>query len=524
MSVRALVLAVLVVLAALGSAGARASSVLERRFAVVIGNDIGQGADVPLRFAERDARKVADTLVRVGGFDASDVVTVVGSGVDEARRAVIAVNDRARQSSRPALLFVYYSGHADAEALHLGADRLRIAELEGLVRGSAAGFRVLVVDACRSGTVTAVKGGRAAPLFDLPGAVPAGDAPAAEGYVVLTAAAAGEDAQESETLRGSFFTHHLVSGLLGAADDDRNGEITLEEAYRHAFHETVRASSTTLAGTQHPTFRWDVRGKGDIVLTSFARAARAAATLVLPAGVDVLLFRDDAGDVAAEVKAGNVARRVAVAPGRYVVRARAPTVLYEGPLLLEAGAEVTVDLSTLARTEYARLVRKGGGARSFVLQPRLGVWGHTPWFDGGGVCNGGFVALPLETQYVSIAPRLSMCGARWQNAFLVGDDVETGLDVAIGHSFDLPWVSLSTGAFGGAALLVQRFTTTGAAPATSTLLPVFGVVLGAVAPLPWGLYATALIEGRSTVTPQLASAEWRPALALGWQVGVGASL
>lgn len=42
------------------------------------------------------------------------------------------------------VLFVYYSGHADAEDLHLGESRLAVAEIAQLVRGSAADFRLLV--------------------------------------------------------------------------------------------------------------------------------------------------------------------------------------------------------------------------------------------------------------------------------------------------------------------------------------------------------------------------------------------
>ena len=63
------------------------------------------------------------------------------------------------------MLFVYYSGHADKNALHLGETRLPLVELEQLVRGSAAHFRVLLLDACGSGALTRTKGGTAAPPF-----------------------------------------------------------------------------------------------------------------------------------------------------------------------------------------------------------------------------------------------------------------------------------------------------------------------------------------------------------------------
>jgi hypothetical protein len=493
-------------------------SVAQHRFALVIGNNTGQGSDVALQHAQRDAAKVGDTLQRVGDFAAGDVVVVHGEGTDVVRRALISINNRIRQAGGPSLLLVYYSGHADAEALHLGDDRFDVGELEELVRGSAASFRVLVLDACRSGVATQVKGGKPAPLFFQPPM----EGPEAAGFVVLTAAAAGEDAQESDELRGSFFTHHFVSGLSGAADRDGNDEVTLEEAYHHAFHETVRASSATLAGTQHPTFRYDVRGKGDIVLARLASARSRAAAVLLPAGVDALLFSDD-GDVAAEVKSTNTARRVVVAPGRYQVRARGRDVMYEGDIELSIGASQTVELSSLTTIEYARLVRKGEADRAFVLAPRLGAFGHTAWQAGGGVCNGAMTAVPMEFQYLSVAPRLSLCGAQWENPFLQATELETTLDVAMAHVFDLPVVSLSVGGFAGVTVMQQTFKTTGRAPSRTSTWPTFGMVGEAVVPLWWGLYVAGGVEARSAAMI-IERQQWATPLACAWHASLGWTL
>ena len=135
-----------------------------------------------------------------------------GGDADAARAALIALNDRIRTAG-PAdtMLVVYYSGHADAEALHLGATNFALTQLEQLVRGSPAAFRLLVVDACRSGALTRVKGGKPANPFP----IALGDTLAADGVVFWTASAASEEAQESDTIKGSFFSHFLVSGLAG---------------------------------------------------------------------------------------------------------------------------------------------------------------------------------------------------------------------------------------------------------------------------------------------------------------------
>ena len=78
-----------------------------------------------------------------------DIVVLQDANDSDARRALIDLNSRVRGQSS-ALLFVYYSGHGDADTLHLSGSRLPLDELRGLVSGSAAAVRVLVIDACRS--------------------------------------------------------------------------------------------------------------------------------------------------------------------------------------------------------------------------------------------------------------------------------------------------------------------------------------------------------------------------------------
>ncbi len=205
---KAAFLVALAVLAAL--ALPRSARAEVERYAVIIGHDVGRAGEVELAYAESDAVKVNDVLRDLGGFQAENIVLLRGENATATRRALIAMNERirTRPSSTPSMLFVYYSGHADARSLHLGASDLDLPELEQLVRGSAATFRVLVVDACRSGALTRVKGGHAAP----PITISLDERLHGEGTVFLTASSANEDAQESDEIKGSFFTHYLVSG------------------------------------------------------------------------------------------------------------------------------------------------------------------------------------------------------------------------------------------------------------------------------------------------------------------------
>ena len=108
------------------------------RFAVVVGNNVGAGEDAALHYAEADAARVATVLREVGDVRPANLILLRGEDADTVRRTLIAVNERIRAAGGQTVLLVFYSGHADAEALHLGSTRLELSELEQLVRGSAA--------------------------------------------------------------------------------------------------------------------------------------------------------------------------------------------------------------------------------------------------------------------------------------------------------------------------------------------------------------------------------------------------
>ncbi|HLV60131.1 MAG TPA: caspase family protein, partial [Fredinandcohnia sp.] len=301
-----------------------------RRHAVVIGANVGGPHHEPLRYAETDAARMAAVLRDVGGFAPGDVVLLTRTDASSVRQALIELNARIREEPGPSLIFVYYSGHGDARAIHLYGTQLDLTELKNLVAGSPARSRVLVVDACQSGAITRVKGGTPVPEFDI-----AFERGTAEGLAILTSSSASEDAQESDELGASIFTHHLVSALLGAADRDGNGLITLGEAFAYSSERTLAVSSSTRVGPQHPTYRFDLGGRDDIVL-SRPISARNMGLLVLPDdGVWVVRDALPRGGVVAEVVADAPGARLALRPGRYAILRRGKDHLLEGEVEVE---------------------------------------------------------------------------------------------------------------------------------------------------------------------------------------------
>ncbi len=462
--------------AALLALPARGAAQVER-FAVVVGNDAGQPPEAPLRWAEADAARVADVLQEVSGVRPENLVVLRGQDADTVRRALIAVNQRIRDAGHETMLLVYYSGHADASALHLGATSLELGELEQLVRGSAAGFRMLVLDACRSGALTRVKGGTPIPPFELA----VSERLPGEGAVFLTSSSASEDSQESDELRGSFFTHALVSGLLGAADADGDGLVTLEEAYRHAYDATVRGSSRSRSGLQHPTFRYDVRGHGDVVLASLGRDGRNRGWLEFPAGRTWLVFAGSAdGPVTGEIGSDDRVRRLSLRAGTYFVRGRGPEEIVEGPVAAAAGATVAVDPGRLERLAYARLVRKGGGdvRSAFSIEIEGRARGPLSEIEGA-PCSGAAAGVSVALRRVTFQARAGWCRSGFTGAPGIRT-TEDAFDLEFGatHAWDFPGFSLEAGALAGASIFHKAFRSDREAPSsTAAALQLAPVVL-----------------------------------------------
>ena len=156
------------------------------------------------------------------------------------------------------------------------------------------------------------------------------------------------DAQESDDLQGAFFTHAFIAGLLGAADADGDGSVVLDEAYRYAYDATLRSTSRTVAGTQHPTFQYDLRGRGELVLTRPRAHAAERAHFDFPPGLGFMLMRNDvSGPVVVELERADKRRTLSLEPGRYFVRARAPDVMYEGSIQAASGTSRAIDVRDL---------------------------------------------------------------------------------------------------------------------------------------------------------------------------------
>ena len=120
------------------------------------------------------------------------------------------------------------------------------------------GCRVLLASACPSSVEQ-----RVVKIVEAAGAREAQRMLADRTIDVLIASSSGlEIAHESEGILGSFFTHHLVAGLRGAADPRGDGVVTVTDVFAYAKERTVRDTASISPRPQHPSFSMNLPSRG----------------------------------------------------------------------------------------------------------------------------------------------------------------------------------------------------------------------------------------------------------------------
>jgi hypothetical protein len=441
-----------------------------RRFALLIGANDSPTGRAQLRYAHRDATGLRDALVRVGSVRPEDAVVLLDPHPAEVLAALERLGATLSQEPRETVLYFYYSGHADDSALYPHGERLGIDEVRRALLSEHATVRLGIIDACSGGGWTRAKGLSAAPPLDLKPLTLA-----SEGTVLIASSSGLEEAHESEALQGSFFTHHLIAGLLGAADASGDGVVTVMEAFQYAQSQTVRASARASLEPQHPSFEWNLRGRRDLVL---AQLTSDTSTLSLHQSAGPLqLVELPSGLVLLELPEGERKARLAVAPGSYLVRRIDDRqVANAREVQVVAGRTTSVEESSLELIGRTTLENKGaererspeasilpahtislelaGGATlglTTVFGGALRVaWAPTDW---------------LELAFLSPGATVRF-GEAHQNeglAFLGFDSVALNLSLGFVGSARAAgayrhWFSRATSAFAGAAF-VERFAT-----------------------------------------------------------------
>ncbi|HOX44696.1 MAG TPA: caspase family protein [Myxococcota bacterium] len=280
-----------------------------RVLALLLSQGEGPADTPPLRYPARDVERVREVWLELSGLRARDCRVLRDAGVDELRAAMAAIDleaRAARAAGLEVLVLFYYAGHARADALLLGPDEsLPAQELRAWLAGSAEGRRVGFLDAC-------LPAGAARPPPDADGSL-------------LSSFAADAGEREADDAGGSRYSQTLVTGLRGAADLDADGVVSLVE---------LRAF---LAGR--------AADEGDDGQAITLTRPGAGAGLVFPAELSgrYLIYAPEADRLVAGLeKAAGSPRRLALAPGRYLLKKPRADDALVGQLDLEAGREIEV--------------------------------------------------------------------------------------------------------------------------------------------------------------------------------------
>jgi hypothetical protein len=351
--------------------------------ALVVGSNRPGPGQAPLGFAEDDARRVAEVLIELGGLAPQQVRVVLGPSRDE---LLAALDEAARElaaleaQGRPTAFTFYYSGHARARALSLGPEELGLDELRARLLQLPARLTLAILDACQTGAISGIKGAEPAADFSHSSVSELH----ATGVAIMASSSGSELSQESQALGASFFTHHLVAGLRGAADADRDGRVTLHEAYRYAYHRTLASTAATAVGKQHVTLEDELKGKGELVLT-FPERSQASLELGRALEAEVLLERLPAGSVVAELhKAQGEALRLALPAGEYSALLRVGPDLLRCPLRLADGEAASLAPERCQVVPLEEVTAKGEAEAPPAWGLELGAglrWGGHDGYD-----------------------------------------------------------------------------------------------------------------------------------------------
>ena len=338
-----------------------------RRFALVASANDGGPGRTRLRFANSDAESLSRVLASLGGVQARDILLIHEASRTALQDAFERVKRQIAAERRPQVrreLFVYYSGHSDEDGLLLGGERVGYKELRQWIDGTGAEVRIAVLDSCASGALIRLKGGvrRQAFLSDA--------STQARGHAFLTSSSADEAAQESDRIGAAFFTHYLLSGMRGAADNNHDGRVTLNEAYQFAYDETLRRTETSRAGAQHPAYDIQLAGTGDLVITDLHTSN---ARLVLGRELAGRIYvRDASGHLLVELrKEPSYPVELGLDPGAYRVVLDSDGRIFEAKAELADGGRVEINQSQFSAVAPMLSTRRGDQGADFV-QPPLG--------------------------------------------------------------------------------------------------------------------------------------------------------
>jgi hypothetical protein len=222
-----------------------------------------------LQFADQDARAIYNLLTAQG------IVNRVGNSNlllnEQATRVnvVMNINNMFKQAFEEDLIILYFAMHGmvdpdgselyfigyDTDPRSLVAEGIAQTDIEKALAKSKVGKVLMIVDTCHSGSagLSDVFARRSVNTAAVTNRLLNRIAETKKGISIFSASSSTEFSQEDPKWGGGhgIFTHYLVEGLNGKADENNDKFITLRELYEY----TYRNVKENTGGNQHPEIK-----------------------------------------------------------------------------------------------------------------------------------------------------------------------------------------------------------------------------------------------------------------------------
>ncbi len=245
-------------------------------WSVVIGIDTYENVR-HLRYASSDAQAFYDYLIQNFNVPRDNVTLLLNreARLDNIKSAL--GTHLKRKAGKDDMVFIYFAGHGateadtaspdgdglekyilpcDADLKDLFATALPMSDIARIFNRIQSERIIFIADACYSGAsggrTIGIPGMRATVSENFMNRISTG-----KGRVIITASGANEISVEDDDLKHGVFTYYLLEGLKGKADFDRDGIITVDEAYTYVSNNVSIATGQA----QHPVKKGSVEGQ-----------------------------------------------------------------------------------------------------------------------------------------------------------------------------------------------------------------------------------------------------------------------
>ncbi len=182
-----------------------------------------------LECPENDVTDLAELYRKNGG----QVILVRGNGVTR-NNVLDGLKKQAAVCTPNDIIMFVYSGHGNDGYIQCGNQYVNFSEIKSILSGCKARRKVVIIDACYSGSFTNQKHGKLL----------------GENVIVLTSSRNNEESYETEGDRNSHLFTALIDGLKGKADTNKDGMVVAKE-----LHNYLKNNTDKFLHMQHPTMK-----------------------------------------------------------------------------------------------------------------------------------------------------------------------------------------------------------------------------------------------------------------------------